>query len=444
MIPKHHRLATAILSICALGSGLLHGRSVDSDLASAIALGNRESLVHLLQAGISPQDYADRGYSTLLVALRHDRDDMLQLLMDYQADPNEQEYGVYPASQAAARGRGQALDLLIDRGADVNRRDASGRTTLSWAILGAQTESDHDDVIRRLVPLTRDYRMPLCDAAARGDIRALDMLLKAGAAVNAPVAASGRTSLMAAAAHGQARAVKWLLARGARAQARDRHGRTALMLAAMGPCPQADVAGIAIALYAPKTDAASSVDCADALLEGGTAVNEGDVSGNTPLMWAAMYGQTNVISVLLQHGAQINACSRAGETALMWAAREGHEGAVQQLLAAGADCKLQNQNQYSALTTAILHHHDRVAEMLLAAGADANGKGFKGVTPLMLAVIQNRVAAAKLLLKSKADVMLTNDFGFTALDLTKVAAIDPALQSLLRHPDTLTTNQNMH
>jgi len=444
MIPKFHRIAAAILSACALGPGLLSGASMDSDLASAIGLGKRDALVRLLQAGVSPRDYADRGYSTLVVALRHGRDDMIPLLLEYQADPNEQESGVYPASLAAARGSGPALDLLIDRGAEINRRDASGRTPLSWAILGAQTESDHGDVIRRLVPLTRDYQMSCCDAAACGDVRALDMLLAAGAAVDTPLAASGRTALMAAAAQGQSKAVKWLLAHGARAQARDRHGRTALMLAAMGPCPHGDVAEVAIALPAPSTGAVCYVECATALIGGGAQVNEGDVSGNTPLMWAAMYGQTNVMRVLLRYDAKVNARSHSDETALIWAAREGHDAAAQQLLAAGADCNLQNHNQYSALSTAILHQHDRVADILLAAGAGANGKGFKGVTPLMLAVIKNRVSSVELLLRAKADVMITNDFGFTALDLPKYVGVKSVLQSLLQHPETLTTNLNMN
>lgn len=447
MMPMVLRNKGCFSLACALGLILGSGAASafeTNDLATAVASGNYGLATQLLQAGVSPQDYAAKGYSTLVVAIRHERDDMVRLLLEYQADPNEQEDGVFAPALAAGMGRGAVLDLLIARGADVNQCDADGRSPLAWAIRGTPLVADSRDVIQRLIPLTRDYRMPLCEAAAGGKIWVMERLLAAGASLETPPPRTDRTALMSAAAHGRVAALKWLLAKGARAQAKDRYGKTALILAAMGSDRPGNPSGATAAGPASDPSTVSYPDCAAALLEGGAHVNEGDVSENTPLMWAAMYSQTHMIRILLHYGATINARSRSGETALIWAARKGHDDAVQHLLAAGADCNLQNHNRFSALSTAIFHQHDRVAGILLAAGADVNSKGFKGVTPLMLAVIKNHVPSVELLLAAQADLTLTNDAGFTVLDLPKVVAVKPTLLSLLRHPETLATNLHMN
>ena len=70
-------------------------------------------------------------------------------------------------------------------------------------------------------------------AAQNGSAPMIDLLLKAGADVNAPVLSHGETALMMAARSGNVEAVKLLLDRGARSDAKDNlRGTTALMWAA--------------------------------------------------------------------------------------------------------------------------------------------------------------------------------------------------------------------
>ena len=56
----------------------------------------------------------------------------------------------------------------------------------------------------------------------------------------------------------------------------------------------------------------------------------------TPLMEAALRGDTEKVKALLAQGADVNAKTRFGGTALMYAARNGHKEIVRILWEAGA------------------------------------------------------------------------------------------------------------
>lgn len=74
--------------------------------------------------------------------------------------------------------------------------------------------------------------------------------------------------------------------------------------------------------------------------------------GWTPLAYAAANGKNDVVQYLLELGAEINARSPNGTTPLMMAVRGGHEATVELLLAKGADPNLRNQNDATALAWA--------------------------------------------------------------------------------------------
>ena len=74
--------------------------------------------------------------------------------------------------------------------------------------------------------------------------------------------------------------------------------------------------------------------------------------GETPLLWAARFGQSQVAELLIAEGADVNAKNVVGQTPLH--------------LAAGAS-------------------HKEIIELLIAAGAEVNAKTKRGETPLDLA-----------------------------------------------------------
>lgn len=123
-------------------------------------------------------------------------------------------------------------------------------------------------------------------------------------------------SLAGAVYAGHLKALELLLEAGADANSSNALGISVLMLASAGGLP-----GV-VAL----------------LLEKGANPNVQDISGRTALMWAAAEGGTPaVVSLLLGAGSDINATDRAGQTALLWACRESRTDLVQILLQSGAD-----------------------------------------------------------------------------------------------------------
>ena len=153
----------------------------------------------------------------------------------------------------------------------------------------------------------------LHSAAANGMWHMVTILLKRGAAVDAP---SGRgTPLQLSAWVGSVKCAEALLAAGANPNARcERAPRSALGTAAFG----------------------SHGKVVKLLLEYGADVNLADGFGRTPLMEAAKNGHFDICKDLLDYHADTNAQSTAGFNAVARAAHYGHEEIVNLLLERGA------------------------------------------------------------------------------------------------------------
>jgi ankyrin repeat protein len=139
------------------------------------------------------------------------------------------------------------------------------------------------ETLRRLlaegvdVNVANDYGYTaLAYAASNGQLEAIQVLLDAGANVNAASKPAGRTVLMDAAGRGGADAVKLLLTAKPRLEDRDGAGRTALMVAAL----------------------AGDKDAAFALFEGGADPHATDAKGAKASQLAAELGHTWVASLL--------------------------------------------------------------------------------------------------------------------------------------------------
>ena len=101
------------------------------------------------------------------------------------------------------------------------------------------------------------------------------------------------------------------------------------------------------------------------LIHQGADINQRDDVGRTALMFAAINGHYETVKVLLEFGADVNAKSNKGGTALMGAATAGHLRMVQALLENGADlhARLPETNA-SAATIAARHGYDEIVRLL--------------------------------------------------------------------------------
>jgi ankyrin repeat protein len=201
-------------------------------------------------------------------------------------------------------------------------------------------------------------RTALQAAAEGGDMRLVDRLLEAGADVNAePAGFGGLTALQSAAAAGYLEIAVRLLAVGAKVNAMPllERGQSAIQAAA----------------------ATGKIEMVNLLLEAGADVNmSAAIGGQTPLQAAAGTGELTVVSRLLGAGANVNAepAKERGRSALQAAAATGNLKIVDLLLRAGADVNAApaGVGGRTALQAAAEAGDLKMVNRLLDAGAKAN------------------------------------------------------------------------
>ena len=337
-----------------------------------------------------------------------------------------------PVADAVMRGDSARVRVLIKQGLDVNAAQPDGMTALHWA-------------------------------AQRGDAGGAQMLMYAGARVDAVTRNGNYTPLHLAARNGRTAAVKALLAAGA-----DVHAVT--------------TTGAVTALHF----AASNGDAATvaALLDKGAPVDTREGAwGQTPLMWAASANRLAALDMLIKRGANlelaskiedISAKEKAERTMLVQrgrrvAAMKAADAAPTVAAAApaapaavapaavapagrtavtasgaptagGAPVKrdsapppqtgfnsrgptygdlIGNKGGLTALLFAVRDGSDECVARLLEAGAKVNhvSEGDHS-SPLLMATINGRFDMAKMLLEKGADVKLQSDAGAAPLYAT--------------------------
>ncbi len=216
---------------------------------------------------------------------------------------------------AATGGYFDAVEKLLDAGADVNAARSDGRTALQAAAKGG-----HLIVVEKLLNAGADINAARSDgqtalqaAAEGGHLIVAEKLLDAGADVNT-TRYDRRTALQAAAEGGDFEAVQRLINAGADVNAVRYDGRTALQLAAEG----------------------GDFEVAQRLINAKADVNATGYEGRTALQAAADDGNLKMVRRLLKAKADVNATGYEARTALELAAARGHSKIVALLKSFGA------------------------------------------------------------------------------------------------------------
>lgn len=105
------------------------------------------------------------------------------------------------------------------------------------------------------------------------------------------------------------------------------------------------------------------------LLDRGVDVDLEDLSGRTPLHFAAGANQLLMARLLIERGADANSMTQDGRTPLCNAIKSGYEEMVRLLVALGGDLRGAGQNP-SPLHRAIEFRNAKLVELLLRLGAD--------------------------------------------------------------------------
>uniref|UniRef100_A0ACD5YL42 Uncharacterized protein n=1 Tax=Avena sativa TaxID=4498 RepID=A0ACD5YL42_AVESA len=161
--------------------------------------------------------------------------------------------------------------------------------------------------------------------------------------------------------------------------------------------------------------------------ESGLDVNSVTKTGVTPMFYAALGGNVQVMRYLLDHGADPVMPEERGSTPLHNAAEEGHCEAVKLLLSKGVHVDPMD-HRGSPLHLAASKDRVEVVKVLLEHGADPSRVANHVFSPLMLAICGESLESMRLLIEAGADVNARGYSGPTAL----TEAVDDGLTDFVK------------
>ena len=339
-----------------------------------------------------------------------------------------------PVADAAMRGDRAQVRALIAQGADVNKAQGDGMSALHWAAFRGDTVLI-DVLVKagaRLEAVTRNGAYtPLHLASKGGYAPVVRRLLKAGGNVNAVTSTGAVTPLHFAAGAGNADAINALLDKGADVNAREgAWGQTPLMFAAsfnrMAALKVLLKRGADLTLATDVVDLAArdAVDRAAAQRRKAVLDQFRKAAPDT-LAWRPTPAQVQA-AVKAAQEVQISGKAAAAE-------EEPNPAAAGEEVA-GFSGLVGTEGGFTALLHAVREGHTEIALALLDAGANINhvSAGDK-TSPLLLATINGHFDLALELLGRGADANLVSDAGTAPL----FAAINTQWAPKSRYPQQL-------
>ena len=339
-----------MFSACVLCAGAaLPDNGANEKLLNALRDADLQAASALLSGGADANAKDDDGLTALMYAAMYAGADCVKLLLAQGADPKAKSKSDVTALMLAI-GHADKVKLLLAKGAEVNAKSKQGHTALTIAAGRASGSEESAEVVRILLDNGADLTAGnILGAAARsGDIKVARLLLERGADPNDRNNIGGPPPMSTK-----------------RASERQRTGGAPFMPPLLGAFGN---------------------------------------TGATPLMYAALAGNTEVIKLLLGKGADVNARDSGDGAALILAAAMGDAGTVKLLLEKGADAHVRNEYGYTALMCAAAAETNdpELIKALLAARAEIDVKAKDGETALKLAGRKGNTEIVRLLKQAGA------------------------------------------
>lgn len=337
-----------------------YGADPNNGLGSAVMQGRHDLVRILLEAGADPQ-HDGSNLPPLVVAQFRNDVEMVNLLLEFGAVGGPMYTMALRASspdatEAIERGNGtywlrdvragnvKAVQVHLDKGVDLDIVDERDETALMVA-------------------------------ASSGDLEMARMLLEAGADPNKKSESGRHLSLHRAILKDHLELVRLLLESGANLNTEDQGGLTPLILASQRRNEEIVAllveagAQLGIVEYA-LLDQSNAVRT---FLREGTSVDYANEAGQTALMAAALRADVPLMMDLLGRGAGLETRDRSGQTPLFYALYGGNEDAIRFLLNRGADVSATSNHRMTVTQKMVMAGNVEILRLLLERGAPLDG-----------------------------------------------------------------------
>eukprot|EP00026_Physarum_polycephalum_P007897 Phypoly_transcript_07968.p1 GENE.Phypoly_transcript_07968~~Phypoly_transcript_07968.p1 ORF type:complete len:522 (+),score=112.25 Phypoly_transcript_07968:235-1566(+) len=423
---------------------------------AVVNLGDVEAVKKELQKpGYADIDFQEkdhpvyRGSTYLMAAVRANRIDLVNLLLEHGANPNllddfdktAMHYAVSLGSKELfeilikspkadvnqvinnnnallqvlmSEGKQDWGQIMVDAGADINLHTQDLATPLIQTLAAGQTDS-----AKWLIGLGADIKTgfdgisPLCFAASSNLVEVMALMMEKGASL-----AKGEyitTPLHAAARNHKLEALKFCLEKGVDVNAEDHEEETAIM------------------------QGSGSIEIVNLLLEKGAVIDS-----TKPMRYlfnAATNGSSKSLHLFLDtYKMDANTTNEDGQTALFEAATvdacdsTNSTEHIEVLLRHGADPNIKETKRgTTALLYAVFNRKTANISKLLQAGANPNAQDSSGLTPLHMACGRGLLEEAQLLVSAGGSININDSNGESPADYAKntfgTKALHVAIQS---------------
>jgi len=364
--------------------------------------------------------------SQLIEAVKAKNIDKVKNLLFEGADIDSADENYYtPLHWAAYNNDIEMVKFLIKEGADIYFSDKSGQLALDYA-----KEKNYLEIIKILQDREL-LDLELIDKIKNRDFKASLHLLKQGASINI-LDEEGFSPLHYASYNGDIRTIEILLENGADVQLQDADGLDALGNAREGGnqtaialledyIKQKEIDNILIEAVKSKNSEKAKI-----LLLDGADINAEDKLGFTPLHWAIINGDIEMVKFLLKEDADIY--FDIPNTALNFAKLKKQTEIAK---------ILEERAQMDAkLIQSVKTKNIEDIQYLLAQGASVNCLDEEGFSPLHYASYNGDIRIIEILLENGADIQLQDADGLDALGNAREGGNQSAvtfLQSALEH-----------
>ncbi len=373
-----------------------------------------------LSAGLDPNDGSHLMQAPLMVALRDSHHECAKILIEAGADVRTGRSWLDTPLHVCKDP--EIIDMLLERGADLNARDDSANTPLMTAIRFDAPE----EVIQRLIDRGANINAasssgytPLHLSILGKNEKMFHFLAERGADLFA-VTNSGENAMDIAIWMNLPAVVPYLFEHGFSPNALSRGGGTLLHETRWDDLEEIlDLflqAGADLSIKEPcygdtplhRAVRNNSLNTVEKLVKAGANVNAINFSGSSPLHYAIDYEKEPIAQLLLENGAHIDPINLSGQTPLLLAVYEGDKDLVELFLKSGANPHVVD---YAGL--GLLHQLSfptetfdgiAIAKLLLKSGVDLEKPDSRGWTPLQWAVDRHQSQLVSLLVEAGVNV----------------------------------------
>ncbi|MFC6155670.1 ankyrin repeat domain-containing protein [Kribbella jiaozuonensis] len=348
--------------------------TLDSQLIAAAWKNDVAEARRLIKAGANVNALDDTVQSAFLIAASEGYLELLNLTLANGADVRSLDsYHGTALIRAAERGHAAVVGRLIQAGVAIGHVNNLGWTALHEAVILGKGTPEYVDTVRLLIaagadptkPAVNDGATPLQAAKDRGQTAVSAALnTKPPSDATSSAAAAGE-ALLSAATAGDADKVAAALAAGAPIESRDKHRRTALLLASLN----------------------DRVDVARLLVELGADPDAQDDQHDSAWLVTGVTGSVAMLETLLPANPDLTLRNRFGGISVIPASERGHVDYVRRVVKTKINLNHVNNLGWTALLEAIIlgkgtEPWQQIVQILVDAGADPNLADADGVTPL--------------------------------------------------------------